>query len=59
LKGVGHHHDGTDYLTFKEIKEKYDYETLEEFLFCDDNAIDVIENKMTTSLRKYFKGYLY
>jgi hypothetical protein len=59
LKGVGHHHDGTDYLTFKEIKEKYDYETLEELLFCDDNAIDVIENKMTTSLRKYFKGYLY
>lgn len=59
LKGIGHHHDGTDYLTFKEIGPKYEFEDLTDVLFNSENGIEKIENKMSVSLRKYFKGYLY
>ena len=59
LKGIGHHHDGTDYLTFKEIKSKYDAETLENYFLNFENMFEKIKNNYTTSLRKYFKKYLY
>jgi hypothetical protein len=59
LKGIGHHHDGTDYLTFKEIKPKYDGETLENYFLNFENMFEKIKNNYTTSLRKYFKKYLY
>ncbi len=57
LKGVGHHHDGTDYLTFKEIKSKYNDEMLENFFY--EGMFEKIKDNYTSSLRKYFKGYLY
>lgn len=60
LKGIGHHHDGTDYLTFREIKPKFDYEHVETMFFnINETKDERIQNYYTRSLRKYFKGYLY
>lgn len=60
LKGIGHHHDGTDYLTFREIKPKFDYEYVEEMFFnINGTEDDRIQRYYTRSIRKYFKGYLY
>ena len=62
LRGIGHHHDGTNYILFKELKSNVDSDSMENDLIWSNLSPDEFEDKInfyTKSLRKYFKGYLY
>ena len=57
-----HHHDGTNYILFKELKSNVDSDSMENDLIWSNLTPDEFEDKInfyTKSLRKYFKGYLY
>lgn len=56
LKAIGYHHDGTNYVTFREILPEYYYEDIEEVFYDkQDNAKAEILTKYTAPLGKYFK----
>lgn len=59
IKAIGHHHDGTDYVTFKEMRPKYFRDDIEDIFFSYENDVDRFVKNCTRSLRKYTKGYLY
>ena len=59
IKGIGHHHDGTDYLTFREVHPRYFRDDIEDIFFSYDGDVDQFVKNCTRSLRKYTKGYLY
>lgn len=59
IKGIGHHHDGTDYLTFKEMHPRYFRNDIEDIFISYDGDVDRFVKNCTRSLRKYTKGYLY
>ena len=61
LKAIGHHHDGTDYVTFRLVPDKFDFEDFDCRMFtaADDEQWNRVAKRYTRSLRPYFKGYLY
>lgn len=59
IKGIGHHHDGTDYLTFREMHPRYFREDIEDIFISYDGDVERFVKNCTRSLRKYTKGYLY
>ena len=59
IKGIGHHHDGTDYLTFREVHPRYFRDDIEDIFLSYDGDVDRFVKNCTRSLRKYTKGYLY
>jgi hypothetical protein len=59
IKAVGHHHDGTDYLTFREVHPRYFRDEIEDLFLSYENDVDRFVKNCTRSLRKYTKGYLY
>ena len=59
IKGVGHHHDGTDYLTFREMHPRYFRDEIGDIFLSYENNVEQFVKNCTRSLRKYTKGYLY
>ena len=59
IKGVGHHHDGTDYLTFREMHPRYFRDDIGDIFLSYENRVEQFVKNCTRSLRKYTKGYLY
>lgn len=59
IKGIGHHHDGTDYLTFREVHPRYFRDDIEDIFLSYDGDVDRFVKNCTRSLRRYTKGYLY
>jgi hypothetical protein len=59
IKGIGHHHDGTDYLTFREVHPRYFRDDIEDIFLSYDGDVDRFVKNCTRSLRKYTKGFLY
>ena len=58
IKGVGHHHDGTDYLTFREMHPRYFRDEIGDIFLSYENNVKQFVKNCTRSLRKYTKGYL-
>jgi hypothetical protein len=59
IKGIGHHHDGTDYLTFREAHPRYFRDDVEDIFLSYDGDVDRFVKNCTRSLRRYTKGFLY
>jgi hypothetical protein len=59
LKAEGYHHDGTNYVTFREILPEYYYEDIEEVFYDkQDNAKEEILTKYTKPIGEYFENAL-
>lgn len=58
LRGVGHHHDGTDFLMFRMVPEMFNWDTVE-YNILSNVETERVTKYYTRSLRKFLKGYIY
>lgn len=55
VKFVGHHHDGTNYITYREVKNENHLDTIKELAY-DGKLTEELMRKYTRSLKPYFRN---
>lgn len=58
IRAIGHHHDGTDYILFRMLSDKIDWDTAERNILINKDT-DSSVKRYTRSLRKFLKGYMF